>query len=368
MKKIDYSAMFTLRKDGRYQGYWHELVNGEPVGTRHTICDRDPKRLYDRIIEKETPRAITFSEAAERWWDDHVEKELARGSRQTYRAVFNYVVSELEDLALADVDAAQVNRLLLMEKTAHRSKKHASTVRSIIKQIFDYAIINKHVATNPTAYVSIPSGLRQTKKDAPEEDMIETVKANLDKPFGMFVALLLYTGMRTEEAVALTWGDVGEKYISVNKAVDLHGTPLLKETKTEAGERKIPILDPLRPYLQNRRKDEEYLFANKGKLLTRGQISTLWINWCKEAGLAYQKTYYNRRRGKNLCVRNEWRPLITPHDLRHNFATVLYEANVDILAAKTVMGHKDIETTRSIYTSVRDKHLMDELDKIKESF
>ena len=37
-KKINYAEMYTLRKDGRYQGYWRDAVN-----KRHTICDRDPE-------------------------------------------------------------------------------------------------------------------------------------------------------------------------------------------------------------------------------------------------------------------------------------------------------------------------------------
>ena len=41
-KRIDYASMFTLKKDGRYQGYWHEPdKNGEPKGKRHAICDRE---------------------------------------------------------------------------------------------------------------------------------------------------------------------------------------------------------------------------------------------------------------------------------------------------------------------------------------
>ena len=55
-KKIDYASMFTLRADGRYQGYWHELVDGKPSGPRHTIYDRDPEKLYFCIQDEEIRR------------------------------------------------------------------------------------------------------------------------------------------------------------------------------------------------------------------------------------------------------------------------------------------------------------------------
>ena len=273
-------------------------------------------------------------------------------------------------MPIGAVDAAEVNRVLLLEKKNNKSKKHASTVRSIIKQIMDDAIVKRRISTNPVTFVSIPTGLKQDKVEAPEENEIERIKANLDKPFGDFVALLLYTGMRRGEAAALTWGDIGEDFITVNKSAELHGKPMLKDTKTEAGEREIPLLDPLRPFLKRpaHAKDTDYIFNEKGKMLTEAQIRTRWTNWCKAAGFAEQKTYINRHRGSKKCTRTEWRPTLAEHQLRHNYATVLYEAKVDVVAAKTFMGHKDIETTRSIYTTLRKRHMSEEIDKLKESF
>ena len=50
-KKIDYAAMYTLRKDGRYTGYWHDAS-----GTRRAIYDRDAEKLYFRIQDEEIRR------------------------------------------------------------------------------------------------------------------------------------------------------------------------------------------------------------------------------------------------------------------------------------------------------------------------
>ena len=88
----------------------------------------------------------------------------------------------------------------------------------------------------------------------------------------------------------------------------------------------------------------------------------------QDHGLAEQRTYEKRHRGKKECTRTEWRPLITPHQLRHNFATVLYERQVDLLTAKDIMGHKDISTTQKIYTSLRQKHRNEEIKKIADGF
>ena len=366
-KKINYADLFTLRSDGRYMGYWHE-----PDGRRHAIYDRDPEKLYQKIQEKESPtKTPTFREVAELWSEKHVAT-LSRGSQKTYKAPLEALIVEFGDRLITEVTAADVDRLMLREKDQGYSRKHASSVKSILKQIMDSAVVAGYIQYNPTASVTVRRGMKKSRVEAPQEDQLEIIKANLDKPFGDFVAMLLYTGMRTEEAAALTWGDIdmNSKEIKVHAAVDLHGTPLLKDTKTEAGERKIPIVSKHLPYLvpPAGAKDTDFIFNSNGKLLTRSQITNRWLNWCKAAGLAEQKEYDNRHRGEKKCTRIEWRPLVHPHQLRHNYATVLYEQKVDMLTTKSVMGHKDIETTRKIYTSLQQSHRAEEVKKIEDGF
>lgn len=364
MKRIDYASLFTLRKDGRYMYRWTD-----EQGKRHTVYDRDPERLYAKIQTiGEAPR-ITFSAVTDAWEESHVGG-LVRGTQATYRAPLQALRDELGERLVSDVTAGDLNRILLREKAKGYSYKHAALTKSIMKQVLDYAVIQGYIAHNPCPSVTVPRGMKKGRVEAPSEDVQAVVKANLDKPFGDFVAVLLYTGLRTEEAVALRWGDVGTDTIHVRAAVDLHGTPRLKETKTEAGERDVPILPQLAPFLQRPAgaKDSDYIFHDGGELLSRGKITGRWLNWCKAAGLAEQKQYDNRHRGKTECTRTEWRPLITPHQLRHNFATVLYEQDVDVLTAKDLMGHKDISTTQSIYTSLRQKHREEEIKKIAGGF
>lgn len=360
-KKIDYASLYTLRPDGRYQGYYRDSKG------RHTVCDKDPKKLYEKIQAKESApeKVITFKDVAELWQVEHAEK-LSRGTQKTYKAPLQKVISESGHLPIAEVDAAEINRVLLAEKSQGYSYKHAATVKSIYKQVLDFAIIKKYIAINPTPSVSVPRGMKRGKIESPDEDVIDIITANLDKPFGAFVAFLLYTGARTEEVAALRWSDIDNGYINISRAVDLHGTPIIKETKTEAGSRQVPILPPLLPFIQN--PSDGYIFNIAGKLLTRGQINSRWLNWCKAAGLAHQETYDNRRRGERKCSRTEWRPDLKPHQLRHHYATVLFESGIDEMTAADLMGHEDISTTREIYTSLRKKHKQAAVEKLISRF
>ena len=367
MKKINYSSLYTLRKDGRYMGYWRDAA-----GVRHAVYDKDPEKLHQKIQAKENaPVApVTFKDVAERWERDHLSK-VSRGTYSSYRCPFNELVEEFGDTPVADISAADVDRVMLREKNQGYSYKHAATVKSVFKQILDRAVLDKEIQYNPAASVNVPRGMKKRRVDAPESELVDQIVEHLDLPFGDFVAMLFYTGMRTEEAAALRWRDVEKDHINVTEVVDLHGTPKLKETKTEAGTRPVPIVEKHRRFLQMPAGADknDYIFNDNGKLLTRGQISARWRRWCREAGLAERCVYdsYKNKAGQ-VIERYYWKPIIMPHQLRHHYATVLYEQKVDLLTAKDVMGHSDIATTHRIYTSLRKKHRAEEVAKINGGF
>ena len=75
-KKIDYASLFTLRSDGRYQGYYKDAD-----GKRRAVCDRDPEALFRKLQERqeaadagEAPPVPTFREVAEKWEREHREE------------------------------------------------------------------------------------------------------------------------------------------------------------------------------------------------------------------------------------------------------------------------------------------------------
>ena len=56
----------------------------------------------------------------------------------------------------------------------------------------------------------------------------------------------------------------------------------------------------------------------------------------------------------------------TPHELRHTFCTIMFEAGIDALTAKEQMGHADIQTTLSIYTHLSTQHKESQVNKLDE--
>ena len=67
MPRINYAKLYTLRKDGRYMGYWFD-----DAGKRHAVYDRDPEQLYRKIQGKQTSAAaLTFNDILDAWVEKH---------------------------------------------------------------------------------------------------------------------------------------------------------------------------------------------------------------------------------------------------------------------------------------------------------
>lgn len=173
---------------------------------------------------------------------------------------------------------------------------------------------------------------------------------------------MMYSGLRRGEATALTWADVDleARTISVNKSWDFV-TNSVKQPKTAAGVRVVHIPQVLADFLRAERSgdtDTVYvLHTASGARMTVQAWKRLWESYMKALNAKYAHNGANvfsvRKKGPDGKERGELPMLIrtfTPHELRHTFCTLLYQAGVDVMTAKDQMGHSDISVTMGIYT------------------
>ena len=346
-KKINYAAMFTLRKDGRYVATYTDETG------RHHIYDRDPESLYHRLQEVQQPKEEqipTFRQIAEDWERVHRE-EIETRTWNNYRPHLADILAKHGDKPITEVGALDVSNHLIAAKASGYSLTVVNSIRSIYRMIFDHAICAGYAQYNPVTSVRLPKGLKRGKRTAPSDDIVKIICSNIDAPFGFFPFFLLCTGMRKSEALALTWDDVDFKtgQISVTKSIDytVGASPKVKPPKTEAGIRSVPILQILEQPLKDRQADSrsEYLFPQPdstrggkgGGMMTLRGYEGAWERYCEYAGLM-----------------SNGKPTITAHNLRHGTATMMFEAGVDELTAQKILGHSRIEITREIYTDLRE--------------
>ena len=346
-KKINYAAMFTQRKDGRYVATYTDETG------RHHIYHKDPETLYHKLQQATAPKehhVPTFREIAAQWERIHRE-EITQNTWDNYKPHYDDILTRHGGKQVQEVTAQDVMNHLTAAKAKGYSATVVNTIRSIYRMIFDYAIANDWAQYNPVMSVRLPKGLKRGKRTAPADDQIRKIFSAIDKPFGLFPVFLLCTGLRKSEALALTWADVDFKarQISVTKSIDytVGASPKLKPPKTDAGYRTVPIVDVLYGHLQeaHRSSVSDYLFpappsnraGNGGGLMTLRGYEGAWLRWCQEAGF----------------IGADGKPTITAHNLRHGTATLMFEMEVDELTAQRILGHSRIEITREIYTDLR---------------
>lgn len=201
---------------------------------------------------------------------------------------------------------------------------------------YDYLLIEKEIKVNPVEFVSKPKKWDKLPEFLSFEEVEKILEySDLSSAKGMRDTLMLETmyasGMRVSELIAVKTTDIDYK------------RGFIKVIGKGSKERIVPIYDSLlvkiEDYLPIRHnyfikdRDEGWLFPNKnGSFLTRQYV---W-QWVKE-----------------ICLKSGIKKHVSPHTLRHSFATHLLSGGADLRTIQIFLGHTNITTTE-IYTHVTD--------------
>lgn len=319
----------TKRKDGRWQE--EVLINGK----RKFFYGKTKSEVLRKINEfKEREKAgKLFSTAACEWEAEHRE-EVSYNAHRAYNVPYAESVKEFGHMYINDITAQDIDLFIRRISAMGYAKRTVKGYLSVLSLIFNFAMRKGYCNNNPTIAISVPAKLKTTKRDLPTSVDIDVVKRAVNNSFGLFAYFLLYTGCRRGEALAITMDDIDfeNNIIFINKSLYWESnTPVIKSTKTNAGNRTIILLDALKSKLP---KDKEgYLFGNE-KPMTLTAFRYHWGKYVKETGIT-----------------------LTPHQLRHLFATILYECGIDEKITQELMGHSNISITRNIYTHIREQKI-----------
>lgn len=338
-------SRYHLRPDGLLE----TTRTDKRTGKRIHFYGHSDREIDQQIMEFTAiqERGCLFKEVAKEWKDQHFPT-LAPNTLRGYRPAYQRAVNEFCDEPIRQIKPQDIKRFITDFSRGGRARKTVTNQLLILNLICGYAVENGDPEYSPCDHVTLPKNLPKTHREAAAPSDEETVKASAD--IWLLPFLILYTGLRKGEALALTWGDIDleAEGISVTKSVYHEGNqPRIKQPKTAAGTRRVPILAPLMAELKKLKPGapDAYLFTGSGRStpLTERQYNIRWDAWAEKTGVT-----------------------ATAHQLRHSYATTLFECDVAIKDAQDLLGHSTAAMTQDIYTHLRNDRRKSTVNKLNE--
>lgn len=271
-----------------------------------------------------------------------VERGLAENSLAAYGRDLRRIAGYFKQAgagSFGEVSRSQVARLLLTLREEGLAPRTVARRTSSLRGLYRFLLAQGYAKEDPTAHLESPTPWAHLPGVLSQEEVGRLLAAPLtSNPLGLrdkaMLELLYAAGLRVSEMVTLRLSDVDLEvgYVRCQgKGGKDRVVPLGRDAQTAVRR----YLAGSRPYLQKGRSTP-VLFLNRwGWPLTRQGFWKLLRAYAIAAGI-------DRR--------------VTPHTLRHSFATHLLERGADLRAVQMMLGHADISTTQ-IYTHVSRAHL-----------
>ncbi len=325
--------------------HWRNSEGG-PTNLQRSIAGESGYIVRENILD-----AFDFPEMIEDYLMELEIRNYSKNTIKTYRSITNNFYKFL----LTEEDLYDERRVLRafkryirhLKREKNVSQNYIYLVTVVVKKFFEFGGIGvlKEVKT-PKRTKSLPKSL--------SEDEVQRLIHAMDKPNSnngsthhsvslmlrnkVILALLYSTGLRVSELVNLEINslDLDERTIRIRGKGEKDRIVLFDDKTGKL----------IEGYLERRNSDSEYLFVNRsGNHLTPRYIQMMIKDYAKAAGIKKR---------------------VTPHILRHSFATHLLKNGVDIRAIQQLLGHSNLSTTQ-IYTSVDMHTLKNVYDKAKLS-
>lgn len=241
-------------------------------------------------------------------------------------------------LSLTKQDIQKYIQTLAQDESTSSISRNISTLKSFYK----FLEIYKYTNNNPINSITTPKTPKTLPKVLSEEEVDKLLDINLKTDFDYrnkaMLELMYSSGLRVSELINLTVNDID----LTNASVRIFG----KGSK----ERIVPIDDYALEALNN------YILYHRTVLFKHGENNTLFLN--NHGNKMTRQGFFKilQKIAKEKGIKTE----LSPHTLRHSFATHLLKHGADLRSIQELLGHSDISTTQ-IYTHITN-------EKLKENY
>ena len=372
---------FFQRDNGSYQS--KVTINGK----RKTFYGKTKNEVrlkyqnYLREIELEecsiSTDKITLNEYIEYWLKTYKLRTVEPSSYDKLERVYlNQIHDTIGSKKLCDVTSKDIQDLI----NSHANPKNKNTkplaksglnrIKQLLDQCYKKAVQEKRIKNNPCKNVYIPNDSFidvETKEQfsLTDEEMEEFKRIALSKNKysagykyrdGLVLLIMLNTGLRSGEMLALEWNDIDlkNKIITINKIIqskivdrtsnDNKRVDRIKDgSKTPSGKRTLPINNATIWYFKEIQKNNTLIGINSKYVCSTKTGS-------RQTHRNLLRSLHTIRSKSEIIPQNT-----TLHTLRHTFGSKLIRSKVDISVVSKLMGHANISVTYNKYIHVIDE-------------
>lgn len=296
--------------------------------------------MTQQNTERKVNNLLKFNEWFKEYHSAFCEGVLAYDCQRDYFYINQKHFYPIADMELSDIRPIDVQKCI--KTTIEYSSERQRKAFFLLKRVLEQAVINELIEKNPAQYIKAPKKQRKIPKCFDSEDVKHLFEC--DTKLSRMFEFDLWTGLRRGELLALTWEniDLKKRILYVRQTlVREKGCDTIKNTTKSRTER-IVTLPPkaIEILLRIREKDssEGLVFSNNGNPISLRNYNKLYVK------------FFNERKKEYPDL-----PYLSPHKLRHTYATYMLHSGADVETLKSLLGHVDISTTqRYVHSNARD--------------
>ena len=295
----------------------------------------------------------TFPEWADLWFENHKDNITAT-TQESYRYTLKILKDAFAKRRLTDIKAYDVELFLKRLKKEGRSDSALTQCRGMLYQIMNKAEANDLIHKNPVRFAEKMRKRDPVKeKEAFTADEVTLLMEKLpDDRIGWSIRLMLATGMRTQEILALEPQHIDEdgSCIRIRQAVNLvKGTVQVGQPKSRDSYRDIPVPECVRWCAIKLRTTDKKFIWESGK-----------------QDYPCNPSHFRDLYDKALKSVSEVR-LLSPHCCRHTYVSQMQALGVDVSTIQSIVGHASIDMTQH-YLHVQESIRQEAIQKFSETF
>lgn len=371
----------SQRADGRYQARFTNRFGKRQTIYAKTLHEIRQRLRNEQYEDEKKLNVVSNDMTLDEWYQIWMET-CKQSCRDTTRN--SYAVSYKRIQPLLGWRKLSAINLIIMQQAFNELKSDASRIdsRRILVDMYNKAIdadlVTKNIALQVNPIVAKDGNTEEARvlTEAETELFLDVSAKNR---YRNVYALALETGMRIGELLGLKWSDVDFKkrviYVRrtmvYDKCTDKESPNCGKFThdfhdpKTEKGKRKIPMTERAYQILQQQKcwKDE---LERKGYIVPDPKFEGLVFTTRRNTPISPREPAASMQKlSKKLKERDDSFEPLTPHTLRHTFATRCIERGMNPKTLQVILGHSTIHVTLNLYCHVTDDTLESEMRKFE---